>query len=449
MDNFVVENLGPIAKADVTFGDLTILTGPQASGKTLFLETFKLVKDFIGVITDYREQNPDVKLEDLLNYFYGDGMNKIISQQTEIIYNNKQIDIKSITNNSLSSKLQDTPTVDSAPVPLKEKTSGLGGALGLGALGFGLFGPIGLGLTTALLLLSLKGDDSSDSYKRLINLIKKIQETGDTNLSESDKESIKKLVDAVREKIFFVPAQRSSAISEGRILLSRDFINSPYVLVKFSGYLQQFVKTQQYGIIRESIKDYNFLKNAEINMRRTAGSPRLEMTVDNQTVPYMAWSTGQREFTPLLMALDYFESIDNKEYIVIEEPELGLHPRAIIEFMFTVLKLMNSGVKVIISTHSSTPLDFVWTMNRLKHKGVKSFASLAEMFDFKIKDKDFFDGLFEKEIKVYYFAPDKKTRKVHSKDISSLDVESEDEDISNWGGMSLSADRAGSIVSKF
>ncbi|MEE3448775.1 MAG: AAA family ATPase, partial [Bacteroidales bacterium] len=244
-------------------------------------------------------------------------------------------------------------------------------------------------------------------------------------------------------------AQRSSAISEGRILLSKDFINSPYVLVKFSGYLQQFVRTQKFGILREAIKDYDFLKNAEINMRRTAGSPRLAMTVDNQTVPYMSWSTGQREFTPLLMALDYFESIDNKEYIVIEEPELGLHPRAIIEFMFTVLKLMKKGVKVVISTHSSTPLDFVWAMNRLKHKGVKSFAALAEMFDFKIKDKDFFDGLFEKEVKVYYFAPDPKTRKVHSKDISSLDVESEDEDISNWGGMSLSADRAGSIVSKF
>ncbi len=430
MDNFVVENLGPIAKADVTFGDLTILTGPQASGKTLFLETFKLVKDFADVIANYIEQNSDVKFEDLLNYFYGDGMNKIISDQTEIIYNNEQIDIKSTINNSLSSKFRK----DSInPLAFKEKF--FGGALRPM--------PLPLYLSTASLLY-LKGD-----YTKLTNLMKKMQETGNPNFSELEKESINKLADAMREKIFFVPAQRSSAISEGRILLSKDFINSPYVLVKFSGYLQQFVRIQKFGILREAIKDYDFLKNAEINMRRTAGSPRLAMTVDNQTVPYMSWSTGQREFTPLLMALDYFESIDNKEYIVIEEPELGLHPRAIIEFMFTVLKLMKKGVKVVISTHSSTPLDFVWAMNRLKHKGVKSFAALAEMFDFKIKDKNFFDGLFEKEIKVYYFAPDPKTRKVNSKDISSLDVESEDEDVSNWGGMSLSADRAGSIVSKF
>ena len=404
MDNFVVENLGPIAKADVTFGDLTILTGPQASGKTLFLETFKLVKDFADVITNYIEQNSDVKFEDLLNYFYGDGMNKIISQQTEIIYNNEHTDIKSIINKSLSFKLHKDFAMS---MPL-------------------LF-------PTAMLWTS----------KNVVNYLAE-----GTNLSESDKESIKALAEAIREKIFFVPAQRSSAISEGRILLSRDFVNSPYVLVKFSGYLQQFVKTQQYGIIREAIKDYDFLKNAEINMRRTAGSPRLEMTVDNQTVPYMAWSTGQREFTPLLMALDYFESIDNKEYIVIEEPELGLHPRAIIEFMFTVLKLMKKGVKVIISTHSSTPLDFVWAMNHLKEQNV-DVANIAEMFDFEINDKSVFDGLAEKIINVYYFSLDKETHKVYSKDISSLDVYSEDEDVSNWGGMSLSADRAGGIVSKF
>ena len=116
--------------------------------------------------------------------------------------------------------------------------------------------------------------------------------------------------------------------------------------------------------------------------------------------------------------------------------------------MMTVLKIMQTGTKVIISTHSSTPLDFVWTIQHLKEKGAKP-SELAKMFDFKIKDKTVFDNLFEKTFKTYYFAPDKKTKKVYMKDISSLDVFSEDEDIASWGGMSLSADRAGSIVSRF
>ena len=259
--------------------------------------------------------------------------------------------------------------------------------------------------------------------------------------------------------LYYIPAQRSLALSEGRIKTPGDFINSPYVLVQFSNYLQQYVRNNSAEILKETVNDYELLKNTEIYMRRNAGSPRLEMTIDKQVIPYMAWSTGQRELTPMLMVLDYCNGMfktaskDNPnekraKYIIIEEPELGLHPRAIIEFMFTVLKLMKSGVKVVISTHSSTPLDFVWAINHLKESNAK-IDNIAEMFDFKIKDKSVFDGLAEKVIKVYYFSPDKKTRKVYSKDISSLDVYSEDEDVSNWGGMSLSADRAGSIVSKF
>ncbi len=45
MKELKVANFGPIAKADVAFGDLTFLVGAQASGKSLFLELLKLVED--------------------------------------------------------------------------------------------------------------------------------------------------------------------------------------------------------------------------------------------------------------------------------------------------------------------------------------------------------------------------------------------------------------------
>lgn len=371
MDNFVVENLGPIAKAEVDFGDLTILTGPQASGKTLFLETFALNLNMLYIAYDFAKSNSIGDTDDFLDYYYGENLHNIIQDNTRFAFNNDNI-----------TKLQ---------------------------------------------------------------LLEEIRNKVNTCINDTYSFHF----DAKLPNVFYIPAQRSLAVSEGRIKISDDFINSPYLLVKFSQYLQEYVKKNQTEILKDTIKDYDFFKAAKINMRRNAGSPRLEMTIDNQVIPYMAWSTGQRELASLLMAVDYLEKYTNRTYAIIEEPELGLHPRAIIEFMFTVLKLMKNGVKVIISTHSSTPLDFVWAMNRLKHKGAESYSALAEMFDFKIKEKDFFNGLFDKDIKVYYFAPDKKTRKVHSKDISSLDVESEDEDVSNWGGMSLSADRAGSIVSRF
>lgn len=351
-DIFKVTNLGPIAEADVKFGDLTLLTGPQATGKTLFLETFKLTKDFNNIYFYYKETNPTSDHDVFWDFYYGDKMRTIRTKDTSFFLNDQKVQ-----------------------------------------LGYSFM---------------------SHYY----------------------------------DEVFYIPAQRSLALSEGRIKLSDDFINSPYVLVRFCNYLQKYTKTYSTHILRETIKNFDFLKKTDINMRRSAGSQRLEMTINKQTVPYMAWSTGQRELTPLLMALDYFTTNPKSDYIVIEEPELGLHPRGIIEFMLTVLKIMQTGTKVIVSTHSGTPLDFVWTIQHLREKGAKP-TELAKMFDVKIKDKSIFENLFEKTFKTYYFAPDKKTKKVYTKDISSLDVFSEDEDIANWGGMALSANRAQSIVSRF
>lgn len=38
-------HVGPITDAEVTFGDLTVLVGPQATGKSVFLQFLKLLVD--------------------------------------------------------------------------------------------------------------------------------------------------------------------------------------------------------------------------------------------------------------------------------------------------------------------------------------------------------------------------------------------------------------------
>ena len=45
MKSLKIKNFGPIGNVDVKFGDLTFLVGPQASGKSLFLELLKYVID--------------------------------------------------------------------------------------------------------------------------------------------------------------------------------------------------------------------------------------------------------------------------------------------------------------------------------------------------------------------------------------------------------------------
>jgi len=40
-----VRNVGQIKEADITFGDLTVLVGPQATGKSIVLQFLKLLID--------------------------------------------------------------------------------------------------------------------------------------------------------------------------------------------------------------------------------------------------------------------------------------------------------------------------------------------------------------------------------------------------------------------
>ncbi len=69
MDRFSIQDFGPIDNVSVDFGDLTILVGPQASGKSIFLETLKLVADRDSIINTL----------DRYNYIIGHNTEKILN----------------------------------------------------------------------------------------------------------------------------------------------------------------------------------------------------------------------------------------------------------------------------------------------------------------------------------------------------------------------------------
>lgn len=52
-----MQNVGPIRSADVTFGDLTVIVGPQATGKSIFLQTLKLVLDRPAIHDTFKRYN--------------------------------------------------------------------------------------------------------------------------------------------------------------------------------------------------------------------------------------------------------------------------------------------------------------------------------------------------------------------------------------------------------
>jgi predicted ATPase len=177
------------------------------------------------------------------------------------------------------------------------------------------------------------------------------------------------------------------------------------------------------------------------------------MEVEGMSVPFITWSAGQKEFLPLLLGFYWLcppSSVPRKgeyKYVVIEEPEMGLHPQAIKSVILQVIDLISRDYKVIISTHSPVLLEFAWAFNFLKKSNAPDEV-LFKLFEIHktAGTKRLFEGIVtKKQIRTFYF--DRVGERVVTKDISTLDAGSHDPFIANWGGLTDFASKAGEVVS--
>lgn len=378
METLTVKNFGPIRRTEVTFGDLTILIGPQASGKSLFLEMFKFVSDKSHILSTLRKYNYIIKKTNLgaiLDIYFGEGMSSAFTGSTEIACDGERVKID-------------------------------------------------------------------------------LQQGG-----------------ACSERVFYVPAQRILSISDGRPKNFMEFEvpSTPYVLRNFSETLRVFIqsglgnpevlfpmKARLKGVVKKSINEAIF-HGGRVVIDQSSGMRKMKLQVNGARLPFMTWSAGQKEFMPLLLAIYCLSGppspvINKKDYewVVIEEPEMGLHPRAIEAVMLEVIELMQAGYKVIISTHTPVLLEFAWAFETLRQGCDGDFGkAMSELFgmDDGYYSK-MFDDIGKKKINTYYFHPGDDGGIVSS-DISSLDAGDENTDISEWGGLSTFASKASEIVGKY
>ncbi len=380
MQKFIVKNLGPIQNTSIDIGDLTILIGTQASGKSLLLQMFKLAKDRKSIMKRLDNYGFIVKsnADNLLNRYLGDGLATMWQDDTEI-------------------------------------------------------------------------NDNGNHYTSKESLIK-----NPTN--------------SIVDKVFYVPAQRILSIADGRPKNFMEFGESdPYVLRSFSETLRLFahggmggsnviypLKNRLKGSVKKMFNETIF-HDGKVVMEEIAGQRKIAMDINGMRLPLMTWSAGQKEFLPLLMAFYCLsgpvQNVINPrqyEYVIIEEPEMGLHPLAIQTIILEIIELIHNGYKVIVSTHSPVLLEFAWVLSALR--GIlasKRLDALSELFRLSphSNTKEILTDIYEKNVKTYYFS--RKEDKVVSTDISSLDVMSDNVDITEWGGLTQFSTLANDVVSKY
>lgn len=380
MDSLSIKSLGPIKEAHVDFGDLTLLVGPQASGKSIFIQILKLIIDKKHTRKTLEQYNFvwSKKPDEVLDRYLGEGMHGIWQKDTIIHLDKELIDKK--------------------------------------------------------------------------YFIPKPKDLIDTD-----------------ETLFYIPAQRILSIADGRPKYFTEFDEStPYVLRHFSETLRQLLQNglskegaifPQSQRLKEPLRasfNESIFHDGKIIIDDKSGQKKLKMNIGGMSLPFMTWSAGQKEFMPLLLSFYWLcppskiSKRDKIQYVVIEEPEMGLHPEAIKSVLLQVMDLMNRGYKVIISTHSSVMLEFAWAVDILKENKAtdKSLADLFDMTPVSKPLKEMFTNILKnKTIKTYYF--DRKDNSVSVKDISSLDAGSDDVSISEWGGLSSFISKATEIVLQF
>jgi energy-coupling factor transporter ATP-binding protein EcfA2 len=268
------------------------------------------------------------------------------------------------------------------------------------------------------------------------------------------------------ERLFFVPAHRSMLISDGWASPFQKLTSdTPAVARIFSQNLFDRFSGKDAGTlfpvakrlkreIREKIDQAVFHGGTVGIEEDHQHARRLRLVHGKMHLPFMTWTAGQREFTPLLLGLYHLlpsvqlRKREGTDWVVIEEPEMGLHPQAVTAVMLLVLDLMWRGYKVVLSTHSPHVLTMLWMMRQLKDHQAR-WQLVCEAFDVETSPpmhKVAAEAL-RKEYRAHLLQFG-DNGKVSSKDISALDPSSADEHVAGWGGLTEYSSRFGDAVRK-
>jgi hypothetical protein len=366
-----VEQFAQIRSANITFGDLTVLVGPQATGKSLFLQWLKIALDAGEVIHALREAGDDIKKpEALLDLVFGEGMSAAWRANTLITFDGK----------NLSPRLWHRS---------RKKSGG----------------------------------------------------------------------------VFFIPAHRALLLAEGWpapfMKLNADTpavarLFSQNLYQRFSGRgsvplfpVERILKEQYRRLIDRAV-----FHGGTIELKKEGFRNRIRLVFGKDVgLPFMTWTAGQREFTPLLLGLYHvlparsMKKREDVDWVVVEEPEMGLHPHAIAVFMLLVLDLLWRGYKVVVSTHSPLVLDVVWAIRRLAMRRAR-WQLLAEAFDVDNAGavREVMQHALKANYRVYFFDLDRHSKSVITRDISTLDPDAEEEVEADWGGLTEFSTRFGAAV---
>ena len=371
-----VSRVGPIKRADVTFGDLTVLVGPQATGKSIFLQLLKLLVDTGAVLDHLKRYGLEWRKDPtrFLDIYLGEGMSGVWDgRRSGITFQGEVTDLEKLVGRQKPNK---------------------------------------------------------------------------------------------EESLFYIPAQRVLTLANGWPRPFTDYgAGDPFAVRDFSEKIRVLMDSwhgttdalfPQVGRLKVEIRKLlldTVFSGFGLEVDKHGAQKRLVLRsgTNESVLPYMVWSAGQREFVPLLLGLYYLlppTKVSRRgdiEWVVIEELEMGLHPKAISTVLLLVLDLLSRDYRVCISTHSPHVLDVVWALKVFQQHHADS-RRLLSLFDVELTQnmRSMADQVLKKDARVYYFDPISG----ETRDISDLDPGADYAGEAGWGGLTEFSGRVADAVAE-
>src|SRR5437870_9324511 len=95
----ILHQVGQIHEAKLTFGNLTVLVGPQATGKSIALQFLKLMVDTGYVQDEMKRYGLDWsrKLPEFFDAYFGEGMRAVWRENASAVsWNGKPVDMNKL-----------------------------------------------------------------------------------------------------------------------------------------------------------------------------------------------------------------------------------------------------------------------------------------------------------------------------------------------------------------
>lgn len=444
---FAISNLGPIKSAEISPGELTVICGKNNTGKTYISYTFFGILDFIKTCVPIPVEN--TLIEELINH----GIANIpLSLSKDIV--------DKFLNICLSSHRQILPVLFSAQ-PSHFQNSNIGIELSQEDLSFPITVNAAFRVGKNLTLSFNK--EKTDNFIRATLFI----EEDFKNKNPQVKQLLAKVIGEFLKKIFFakaIPEITFASAERTGVLMFRDeltpdrgkdineIFNTKYDNLDIA--LEDITRNMYPLPVVSNIAFMKGLRNISRKISSLSKKyPDLigifksivggDFSVDEKGVYYLpkenakvklAMEESSSSVRSLVLLSFWIHHLAKKgEMIMIDEPEMNLHPSSQRILARWIVMLVNAGVRVMVTTHSDyfiKELNILIMLNaRKKHSYIKDIMKKESILSTML--------LSPKKIKVYIATRETKVTKDGNQTLSQTTIA--EAPIDNDYGVSVSS----------